>query len=138
MESGKTREAKVTSQGSGGQLLERVRRRVRPPFQVIPAHYEGGVRPFRGSGSRDALSSILRPAHEGRKWQPEMCMDIREAWSAQRASWWMLVVGLLLGGMAATGISLVVTPTYESHTQLFVSTSGSTSTADVLTGSQFS
>jgi receptor protein-tyrosine kinase len=50
----------------------------------------------------------------------------------------MLVVGLLLGGMAATGISLAVTPTYESHTQLFVSTSGSTSTADVLTGSQFS
>ena len=65
-------------------------------------------------------------------------MDIREVLSALRASWWMLVIGLLLGGTAGTAISLLLTPQYTAHTQLFVSTTGSTSTSDILTGSQFS
>ena len=65
-------------------------------------------------------------------------MDIREVLSALRASWWMLVIGLLLGGTAGTAVSLLLTPQYTAHTQLFVSTTGSTTTSDVLTGSQFS
>jgi capsular exopolysaccharide synthesis family protein len=65
-------------------------------------------------------------------------MELREVVRAFRAFWWMLVTGVLLGGIAATAVSLLVTPQYTSHTRLFVSTTGSTSTSDVLTGSQFS
>jgi capsular exopolysaccharide synthesis family protein len=65
-------------------------------------------------------------------------MELRDVLRALRASWWMPVLGLLLVGGVALGGSLLMTPAYTAHTQLFVSTSGTTSTSDVLTGSQFS
>jgi receptor protein-tyrosine kinase len=48
------------------------------------------------------------------------------------------VLGLLLGGSLALGLSLAATPLYTSQTQLFVSTTGSASAMDALQGSQFS
>src|SRR6476661_4545413 len=65
-------------------------------------------------------------------------VGLRAVLSALRASWWILVLGLLLGGLAATGMSLAMTPQYESRAELFVATTGSTSTSEALTGSQFS
>jgi receptor protein-tyrosine kinase len=65
-------------------------------------------------------------------------MDIREVMVALRASWWFAVVGLVLGGALGLVVSLLVTPQYTATTQLFVSTTGASTTSDVFTGSQFS
>jgi capsular polysaccharide biosynthesis protein len=65
-------------------------------------------------------------------------MDVREMLTAFRAGWWILVSGLLLGGLAALGFTLLTTPTYTANTQVFVSTTDATSTSDVYQGSQFS
>jgi receptor protein-tyrosine kinase len=58
--------------------------------------------------------------------------------AAVRTRWWFPVAGLLIGGLAALALSLTTTPQYSSHTQLFVSTTGSNSPTDALQGSQFS
>lgn len=50
----------------------------------------------------------------------------------------MPVIGALLGGLAGFGLSAAQTPLYASSTQLFVSTSGSASTSDLVQGSEFS
>ncbi|MCZ2846582.1 polysaccharide biosynthesis tyrosine autokinase [Modestobacter sp. VKM Ac-2978] len=63
---------------------------------------------------------------------------MREVLSALRVGWWLPTVGLVTGGVVALAISLLQTPLYTSDTQLFVSTTDSTSTSDVFTGSQFS
>jgi receptor protein-tyrosine kinase len=63
-------------------------------------------------------------------------MELRELWSALRAGWWVAVIGLLVGGVAALGVSLIMTPLYTAQTQLFISTT--TSSSEVFQGSQFS
>ena len=65
-------------------------------------------------------------------------MELREVLAALRASWWLPAVGILVGALVAVGASLLQTPLYTSKTQLFVSTTDSTSTSDVFQGSQFS
>src|SRR3954467_15729343 len=63
---------------------------------------------------------------------------MRRVLAALRAAWWLPVVGLVAGGGLALFASLLQTPLYTSSTQLFVSTTDSTSTSDVFQGSQFS
>ena len=65
-------------------------------------------------------------------------MGLHELATALRRSWWLPVLGLLLGGAAALTLVLVTTPEYTSQTRLFVSTTQSASTSDVFQGSQFS
>ncbi|MGY1787302.1 polysaccharide biosynthesis tyrosine autokinase [Geodermatophilus sp. SYSU D00698] len=65
-------------------------------------------------------------------------MSLREVMAALRTSSWLLFVSLLVGGLAALGVSLLQTPTYTSSTQLFVSTTDSASASEVFQGSQFS
>jgi capsular exopolysaccharide synthesis family protein len=65
-------------------------------------------------------------------------MELREVFVALRAAWWLAVVGLVIGAGAATGASLLQTPVYTAQAQLFVSTTGSASTAEAFQGSQFS
>lgn len=65
-------------------------------------------------------------------------MDLREALAALRAAWWMPLVGAALGAIIGLSLSAAQTPLYTSTTQLFVSTTGSTSTSDFIQGSQFS
>ena len=65
-------------------------------------------------------------------------MDLRNIVSVLRGAWWLLLLGLVIGGAAAAGISLRQTPEYTSMTELFISTTDSTSTQAVFTGSQFS
>src|SRR4051794_30632720 len=62
----------------------------------------------------------------------------RQVLAALRAGWWLVLVGLLVGGAAAFGVSKLQTPLYASHTRFFVSTTDSDSTAAVLQGNQFS
>jgi len=64
-------------------------------------------------------------------------MNIREILRALRGTWWLPVLGMLLGGLVAVGITLSTTPVYTSHTQLFVSTTDSSTTSDVYQGNQF-
>jgi receptor protein-tyrosine kinase len=65
-------------------------------------------------------------------------MNLQEVTAALRAGWWLLIAGLLLGGIAALAASLVQTPLYTSTTQLFVSATASTTASDALQGSQLS
>jgi receptor protein-tyrosine kinase len=65
-------------------------------------------------------------------------MDLRDLYAALRVAWWLPLIGLVVGGAGALGLSYLQTPLYTANTQLFVSTTDSTSTSDVLQGSQFS
>jgi capsular exopolysaccharide synthesis family protein len=65
-------------------------------------------------------------------------VELREVLAALRAAWWLPVLGLVVGGAVALAASLLQTPQYTSHTQLFVSTTDSATTSDVFQGSQFS
>ncbi|MGZ4574716.1 MAG: polysaccharide biosynthesis tyrosine autokinase, partial [Mycobacteriaceae bacterium] len=65
-------------------------------------------------------------------------MELREVLAALRAAWWLPAIGLLIGGGAALAVSLVQTPLYTSSTQLFVSTTDSSTTAAAFQGSQLS
>ncbi|TFV53713.1 polysaccharide biosynthesis tyrosine autokinase [Blastococcus sp. TF02A-35] len=65
-------------------------------------------------------------------------MELREVLAALRAGWWLPLVGLVVGGAAALGVSLLQTPLYTSSTQLFVSTRDTASTSEAFQGSQFS
>lgn len=65
-------------------------------------------------------------------------MDLKDVVAALRAGWWLPALGLALGLLSAGGASWLQQPTYTSHTQLFVSTTNSTSTSEVFQGSQFS
>jgi capsular exopolysaccharide synthesis family protein len=64
-------------------------------------------------------------------------MNFGEMVRALRSGWWMPALGLLLGGLVAAAVTLVTTPVYTSHTQLFVSTTDSSSTAEAFQGNQF-
>jgi capsular polysaccharide biosynthesis protein len=68
----------------------------------------------------------------------EAGMEFREVLAGLRARWWLPVIGLILGGALALMASLLTTPQYTSLTQLFVSTTESSSTSEVFQGSQFS
>ncbi len=65
-------------------------------------------------------------------------MEFRDVAAALRAGWWLAVMGLVIGGVAALGVSLLMTPLYQAQTQLFVSTDDSSSTSAVVQGGQFS
>jgi capsular exopolysaccharide synthesis family protein len=65
-------------------------------------------------------------------------MEFRDVLAALRAGWWLAVMGLVMGGLAALGVSLLMTPYYTAQTQLFVSTNDSSSTSAVFQGGQFS
>jgi len=65
-------------------------------------------------------------------------LDLREVVAASRAAWWLPVAGLVIGSGAALGGSLLQTPVYTTHTQLFVSTTDSGSTSEAIQGSQLS
>jgi capsular exopolysaccharide synthesis family protein len=68
----------------------------------------------------------------------EDLVELRDAIAALRAGWFLPVIGLLLGGAAGAVTALLMTPTYTSATQLFVTTTDATSTAAAFQGSQFS
>jgi capsular exopolysaccharide synthesis family protein len=65
-------------------------------------------------------------------------VELRDGLVALRAAWWLAAVGLIVGGAVGLLVSLLQTPLYTSHTQLFVSTTDSTTTSEALSGSQFS
>jgi receptor protein-tyrosine kinase len=65
-------------------------------------------------------------------------VKLREVLAALRSSWWLPLLGLLVGGAAAAGSSSLSTPLYSTETQLFVSGTTSTSTSEAFQGSQFS
>lgn len=65
-------------------------------------------------------------------------MELREVLVALRVSWWLPLIGLLVGAASGLVLSLLQTPKYTSQTQLFVSVSGTESTSEAFQGSQFS
>ncbi|WP_198597836.1 polysaccharide biosynthesis tyrosine autokinase [Blastococcus atacamensis] len=65
-------------------------------------------------------------------------MEFRDTMAALRAGWFLPVIGLLLGGAVGAVTALLMTPTYTSATQLFVTSTDATSTAAAFQGSQFS
>ncbi|MGY1652040.1 polysaccharide biosynthesis tyrosine autokinase [Geodermatophilus sp. SYSU D01119] len=65
-------------------------------------------------------------------------MTLRDVVAALRTSWWMLVAGVVIGSGLAFLWSSLQTPLYSSSTQLFVSTTDSTSTENAFQGSQLS
>ncbi|MGY1594298.1 polysaccharide biosynthesis tyrosine autokinase [Geodermatophilus sp. SYSU D00708] len=65
-------------------------------------------------------------------------MELREVLATLRAAWWLPVVGLVVGGVGALGVTLLQTPLYSSSTQLFVSARDTASTSEAFQGSQFS
>jgi capsular exopolysaccharide synthesis family protein len=65
-------------------------------------------------------------------------VELKEIVAALRAGWWLPVVGAVVGVLVAVTVSALSTPLYTSTIQFFVSTTGSTSTAEVLQGGQFS
>lgn len=65
-------------------------------------------------------------------------MELREVLSALRVAWWLVALGIVVGGLAALAVSFVTTPVYTSQMQLFVSTTDSATSSDVYAGGQFS
>src|SRR4028119_1571080 len=65
-------------------------------------------------------------------------LDFKELIAAIRSRWWLLAVGAVVGGLAAMMVSFTAIPLYASTIQLFVSTTNSTTSAEVYQGSQFS
>ena len=85
-----------------------------------PSH-DMALAPVRGVGDRN-----------------EGTVELRDTLAAFRAGWFLPVIGLLLGGAVGAVTALLMTPTYTSATQLFVTTTDATSTAAAFQGSQFS
>jgi len=65
-------------------------------------------------------------------------MEFRDVLAALRSGWWLLAMGLVIGGLAALGVSLLLTPMYTASTQLWVNTDDSSSTSALAQGGQFS
>jgi capsular exopolysaccharide synthesis family protein len=89
-----------------------------------PTNYRAGFGPVRAEVCADTTIGEL--------------MDLRDMLAALRAGWWLAVMGLVLGGVAALAVSLLMTPLYTASTQLFVSSTDSSSTSAAVQGSQFS
>jgi capsular exopolysaccharide synthesis family protein len=64
-------------------------------------------------------------------------MDIRDYLRVLRAGSALLLLGVLLGGGAALGISLALPEQYTATSQLFVSTTGSSDIAQAVQGNQY-
>jgi capsular exopolysaccharide synthesis family protein len=65
-------------------------------------------------------------------------VDLQHVLSALRRAWYIPALTILLAGGAALAVSLLVPPTYTAQTKLFVSTSSSATTSDVVQSSAFS
>lgn len=65
-------------------------------------------------------------------------MDIKRAFVILLERWWIVVVTLVIGIGAAIVATLVTPPQYTSNAQLFVSTTGGTSSTESYQGDQFS
>jgi capsular exopolysaccharide synthesis family protein len=64
-------------------------------------------------------------------------MDIRDYLRVLRAGGALLVIGVLLGGAVALGISLALPEQYTAGSQLFVTTTGSSDIAQAVQGNQY-
>lgn len=64
-------------------------------------------------------------------------MDIRDYLRVVRASWALLLLGVLVGAGLAAGVSVMLRPEYTATTELFVSTNGSSDLAQAVQGSQY-
>src|SRR3954465_13272578 len=64
-------------------------------------------------------------------------MNLSELLTALRAHWWLPVLGLIVGGGLALGISLVQTPLYPSSTQLYAPAAAPNSAAETFQGGWF-
>ncbi|MEW1938004.1 polysaccharide biosynthesis tyrosine autokinase [Dietzia maris] len=62
-------------------------------------------------------------------------MDLRDLLSVLRARWIVIVGMALIGGLVALGISLLMPPTYQAKTQLYVTVSGGDSASAAYQGS---
>jgi capsular polysaccharide biosynthesis protein len=58
--------------------------------------------------------------------------------SALRAGWWLIALGVVVAGVVALAVSLLSTPLYTAHAQLFVSTTNAVSSQEIFQGGQFS
>jgi receptor protein-tyrosine kinase len=56
-------------------------------------------------------------------------LDVKDVGHALRARWWLLVVGLVVGGLLALGGGLLTPPVYTAHARLSVAPAGSPATA---------
>ena len=65
-------------------------------------------------------------------------MNLSEVLTALRAHWWLPVLGLIIGGVLALGLSALQTPLYTSSTQLFVSAAAANSASETFQGGWFS
>jgi capsular exopolysaccharide synthesis family protein len=64
-------------------------------------------------------------------------VDIRDYLRVVRASWLLLLLGLVLGAGTALGVSLLRTPQYTATTQLYVTTNGGDDLSAAVQGSQY-
>ncbi|MGY1724509.1 polysaccharide biosynthesis tyrosine autokinase [Blastococcus sp. SYSU DS0533] len=64
-------------------------------------------------------------------------MELRDTMAAFRAGWFLPVIGMLLGGGIGAAMALVMTPTYTSSAQVWVTSTDATSTTAAFQGSQF-
>jgi receptor protein-tyrosine kinase len=65
-------------------------------------------------------------------------VSFRELLSAIRRGWWIVCGFAFVGGVVALAISMLQVPKYTASTQLFVSTTDTSSPSDVYQGGQFS
>ncbi|MDP5183820.1 polysaccharide biosynthesis tyrosine autokinase [Blastococcus sp. BMG 814] len=64
-------------------------------------------------------------------------MELRDTMAAFRAGWFLPVIGMLLGGGVGAAMALMMTPTYTSAAQVWVTSTDATSTTAAFQGSQF-
>ncbi|MCF6745956.1 polysaccharide biosynthesis tyrosine autokinase [Blastococcus sp. KM273128] len=64
-------------------------------------------------------------------------MEFRDTIAAIRAGWFLPVIGMLLGGGVGAAMALMMTPTYTSSAQVWVTSTDATSTTAAFQGSQF-
>ncbi len=65
-------------------------------------------------------------------------MDIKKAFGTLLERWWVVVLTVLIGVGAAVAATTATAPQYTSRAQLFVSTTGGTSSTESFQGDQFS